>query len=186
MTNANMEDKPSRSCVTKVDGGHLHEWIDADGEHHKYVHPTNLTHPAPSGQAVADARSIAEIIDPHSFIDIPFTDDPVLLDMVEQSKKDAIRKAERILSAIGHPVQPVWRPTHRHKKRGSEYMMLGIGKMQAEHWYLPGAMEAGPSVDMQEVAIYRSEDGKLWVRSREEFEDGRFEAIPAAPQPKGE
>lgn len=55
------------------------------------------------GQAVADARSIAEIIDPHSFMDIPFTDDPVLLDMVEQSKKDAIRKAERILSALTHP-----------------------------------------------------------------------------------
>jgi hypothetical protein len=79
-----------------------------------------------------------------------------------------------------------WRPTHRHKKRGSEYMLLGIGKMQAERWYLPGAMEAGPSVDMEEVVIYRGEDGKLWVRPREEFEDGRFEDLPATPQPKGE
>lgn len=99
-------------------------------------------------------------------------------------------------AALAHPVQPEWRPTHRHVKRGSEYMLLGIGKMQTSNWMdeqwshepqsgNPPQRTLDP-VDMREVAIYRSEDGKLWVRSREEFEDGRFEALPAAPQPKGE
>jgi hypothetical protein len=33
---------------------------------------------------------------------------------------------------------------------------------------------------MREVAIYRSvDDGSLWVRPREEFEDGRFAALDA-------
>lgn len=69
--------------------------------------------------------------------------------------------------------------THRHVKRGTEYVLLGYGKMQAENWH---DMSANPhdfqSVDMREVAIYRSvDDGSLWVRPREEFEDGRFQAL---------
>ena len=43
-------------------------------------------------------EKVARIIDPHSFMDIPFTDDHVLLDMVEQSKNDALHKARRILA----------------------------------------------------------------------------------------
>jgi hypothetical protein len=60
--------------------------------------------------------------------------------------------------------------THRHKKRGTEYVLIGIGKMQSEKWY---------PVDMREVAIYRSatDPTEIWVRPREEFEDGRFEAL---------
>lgn len=81
------------------------------------------------------------------------------------------------LSRASLRTEPV--ATHRHKKRGTEYALIGFGKMQASNWYLPGAMKAGPSVDMCEVAIYRSvNDGSLWVRPREEFEDGRFEELP--------
>ena len=66
--------------------------------------------------------------------------------------------------------------THRHKKRGSEYVLIGIGKMQA-NWYTPhdGSGDSWDCVDMAEVAVYRSvDDGSLWVRPREEFEDGRI------------
>lgn len=67
-------------------------------------------------------------------------------------------------------------PTHRHKKRGSEYVLIGIGKMQAD-WWTDGLNGKG-SADMAEVAIYRDvKDGSLWARPREEFEDGRFENL---------
>jgi hypothetical protein len=74
------------------------------------------------------------------------------------------------------------RPTHRHKKRGTEYVLIGYGKMQADGW-LKAPYPQGPlfSVDMAEVAIYRSvDDGSLWCRPREEFDDGRFDIITNA------
>lgn len=73
--------------------------------------------------------------------------------------------------------------THQHVKRGSQYIFLGFGKMQAENWrdhddYSDSNGEF-PSVDMREVAIYRSvDDHTLWVRPREEWEDGRFIEFP--------
>lgn len=84
--------------------------------------------------------------------------------------------------------------THRHKKRGTEYVLIGIGKMQAEGWERPtlavngsglgaGGHTARVPADMSEVAIYRSatDPTEIWVRPREEFEDGRFEALHPSP-----
>lgn len=85
-------------------------------------------------------------------------------------------KLRSILSAFTSTLPP-----HRHKKRGTEYVLIGIGKMQAERWRAMQAVEdIGflTPVDMREVAIYRdTKDDSLWARPREEFEDGRFESL---------
>lgn len=101
---------------------------------------------------------------------------------------DAPRTARAALVAARRAHQPV-EPTnsamgitYRHKKRGTEYELIGFGRMQAENWVThPGRGVGLPAdgVDMREVAIYRSitDPTEIWVRPREEFEDGRFEEI---------
>ena len=64
--------------------------------------------------------------------------------------------------------------SRRHKKRMSDYAVIGVGKMQSDQWCDPYH-----SIDMREVVIYRGKDGQLWVRPSYEFNDGRFEALPA-------
>lgn len=98
-----------------------------------------------------------------------------------ETAKDRWRKFSR--AALRSLPPDDGRPTHRHKKRGSKYVLIGIGKMQSEDWFRSTPGSSIEPVDMREVAIYRSvDDGSLGVRPREEFEDGRFEATPPPPE----
>lgn len=56
---------------------------------------------------------------------------------------------------------------YKHKKRGGSCVIVGEAEVQA----------AEPLTDYEVVVVYRGLDGKLWVRRRSEFFDGRFEKI---------
>lgn len=61
---------------------------------------------------------------------------------------------------------------YRHKKRGTTYELIGGAVLQ----------KSSLLRDEDPMAVYRSEDdGRLWVRSYNEFYDGRFEEIEPRP-----
>lgn len=58
--------------------------------------------------------------------------------------------------------------THRHKKRGTTYTIIGTGKVQTEV----------PLKDYDRVVVYIGDERDIWVRPVDEFNDGRFEELP--------
>ncbi|MGV1768750.1 hypothetical protein ACQZ6B_01110 [Agrobacterium vitis] len=79
------------------------------------------------------------------------------------------RQYER--ETAGAQVQDVER--YRHKKRGTEYSVIARGRLQVDG-----------DLDNEKVVIYRGDDGQTWVRPEYEFNDGRFEQIPATAATK--
>lgn len=88
--------------------------------------------------------------------------------------------ADEILSALSTPVEgepevvKTFRPTHRHRKRGTLYEVLGDAVLQS----------ASDVRDDHPLIVYRGEDGQLWARPPTEFNDGRFEELSASQPPR--
>jgi hypothetical protein len=81
----------------------------------------------------------------------------------------------------------------RHKKRGSTYEVIGVGKMQAENWFMQGEWEGETNgydyepIDMHLVVVYRSisDPTETWVRPFAEFNDGRFDPVTSPVPDEG-
>lgn len=113
---------------------------------------------------------------------------------VSHLSAEEFRRARALLSSLqAPPSAPVagnaegggsaaeeWRPTHRHVKRGTDYMVIAEGRAQ----FATGPH--GRYMDDRAVTIYRGEDGAWWARPTGEFNDGRFEPLPPAPTRSGE
>lgn len=59
---------------------------------------------------------------------------------------------------------------YRHRKRGTEYEVIGTAEVQTASRIFEG----------DKLEIYCGEDGKLWARPHAEFHDGRF--VPASSE----
>jgi hypothetical protein len=75
------------------------------------------------------------------------------------------------MSNVFAPTIPIGDPdagaTFRHRQRGTSYTVVGKAVLQT----------GTALTDDQQVIVYVGADGQLWVRSVEEFCDGRFEKI---------
>ncbi len=83
----------------------------------------------------------------------------------EDERASVINMWQAMLSAAPAPEGGAVR--YRHKKRGTEYTLIGVGRAQGE------------LQDEDPVVLYRGDDGGLWVRHQVEFCDGRFEQVSA-------
>lgn len=99
----------------------------------------------------------------------------------ENSPSDIVRWS------LATPIAPAgeWKPTHRHVKSGRLERVIGEAEAQVSTGML--GMDIGPKYtwsrhyrslhDGVRLTVYQGEDGKLWVRFTDEFNDGRFEAL---------
>ncbi|MFG1340406.1 hypothetical protein [Xanthobacter autotrophicus] len=72
-----------------------------------------------------------------------------------------------------------WEPTHRHVKRGSFYRVIGEADAQVnEDGMTVGGKGARVLCDGDALIIYEGANGKMWARFPDEFNDGRFVALP--------
>jgi hypothetical protein len=82
-----------------------------------------------------------------------------------RSKLSAEEMVDGIIKSLG-PARPL---THRHRKRGTLYQEIGRGELQVSESLVS---------DGTELVVYQGEDGKLWFRPVDEFDDpNRFDRL---------
>jgi hypothetical protein len=129
----------------------------------EYVNPLYAAHPAPSF-AVKD---VIDLIRDYGNDALPDSEYRLACnDLIE-----ALTETQH--SALSAQVQDVAEERYRHKKRGSEYIVIARGILQVD-----------ADLDNEKVVIYRGDDGKTWVRPEYEFNDGRFELIKSTKSAK--
>lgn len=91
---------------------------------------------------------------------------------------EAYQRQAFVFSSMNIPV------IYRHKKRGTSYELMGIGKLQASDLYESRYSDVWQTtsykeLDMIDVVIYRNvlDEKEIWVRPKSEFYDGRFELV---------
>lgn len=91
-----------------------------------------------------------------------------------------------IRAAPDAPGEPVaFNATHRHKKRGSVYRVIGEAEAQVSTGSYNGCGYSRRFEDGSRLTVYEAEDGRLWARFTDEFEDGRFEALSPLSHKEG-
>ena len=91
----------------------------------------------------------------------------------------AIRISDTILSLL-RPAEPVEIELYRHRKRGTTYRILHGD----EYGTCFASSSSVAQIDHEPMIVYQDiADGRVWVRPRSEFFDGRFEKLPRAAKP---
>ena len=93
------------------------------------------------------------------------------------------RVEREVIAALAPPLAVAFAPTHRHKKRGAVYRVIGEAEAQVSTGSYNGCGYSRRVEDGSRLTVYEAEDGRLWARFPDEFEDGRFERLPLGEQP---
>jgi hypothetical protein len=80
------------------------------------------------------------------------------------SDQSAVALLASAAYALGKSHATEWRPTHKHLKSGHLYREI---------------MRAEIEATLQPCVVYDDKAGRSWVRPENEFDDGRFEPVPA-------
>jgi hypothetical protein len=100
-------------------------------------------------------EALGELLAPYSGGAPSAFEDPHIRERAEHAYERAVTLAAAF-------AQGAFRATHIHKKSHGIYRLLLLGERES---------------DLQPVAIYAGENGRVWVRDLWEFMDGRFERI---------